>query len=240
MIDLVFPESAKKYMNLQCNSKIEEYTEAKDVEVALDYFCDMYLLQNINRLKTSKPMNFLDIGSGIGRASMYMAKMLERMGIPCPNMYLLDGGVGDKQIAGVNNTETGDTFYNNWDATLDFWNANSPDTNLRFVTGPSSETAKQLENDDVKFDFVYSVRAIGFHWPCTGYMQALSEFIKPGALAFFEMRRLLGTAYTDRGRWVKYQNFVQQQIREVTDSKKYRFVEFKETQQRAFCLFRKI
>ena len=100
-MDIVIRDEVRQWMRLQMNGKVAYYTDAPDVEDALS-------LLDID----PKPENVLDVGSGIGRASVYLNK---RLGWNETTFWLLVGwnplivdGVSNKNTSGINRTATND------------------------------------------------------------------------------------------------------------------------------------
>ena len=61
-IDIKFPKNVKKYIELQCNGALFKYTELPELETIK------------NELVGLNPKHVLEIGAGIGRASVYLFK----------------------------------------------------------------------------------------------------------------------------------------------------------------------
>ena len=109
-IDIKFPKNVKKYIDLQCNGSLFKYTELPELET----------IEGV--LSGVTPKNVLEIGAGIGRASVYLFKYFNWEGV---NFYLLDGNSGDIQVNGTNHSESKNSFYNSIDATKAFCKANN-------------------------------------------------------------------------------------------------------------------
>ena len=110
-MDIVIRDEVRQWMQLQMNGKVAYYTDAPDVEDALS-------LLDID----PKPENVLEVGSGIGRASVYLNK---RLGWNETTFWLLDGdSTGKKkqvQTARLHLKENvGDHVYNSVDAAETF------------------------------------------------------------------------------------------------------------------------
>jgi SAM-dependent methyltransferase len=194
-IDIVFPESVKKYIELQCNNSLFKYTELPE-------------LKNIkDELSVIAPNNVLEIGSGIGRASVYLFKYF---GWNDTNFYLLDGNSGDKQVNGIN-YESKDSFYNSIDATKEFCLANGMD-NL-YLLDAEKEDWKSV---DVKFDLCYSFLAIGFHWPMNIYLDEIYNMLADNALLIFGIRPATK----------QFDEFMDVQIKDI-DTNRYDIVKIK-------------
>lgn len=180
-IDIKFPENVKKYIELQCNGALFKYEDLPE-------------LSNIkDELSSLSPKNVLEIGAGIGRASVYLFKYFDWNDT---GFYLLDGDSGNKQVNGTN-YESKDSFYNSISATREFCLANSMN---------SFYTLNAENNDwlslDVKFDLVYSFLAIGFHWPINIYLDIIYGMLTSGALLIF------GTRANDK----KFDDFMNSQL----------------------------
>lgn len=166
-MDINFPDNVKRYIELQCNTSLHKYTE-------------FFELKHIkNELSNINPSNVLEIGSGIGRASVYLFKYFNWNNT---NFYLLDGNSGDKQVSGISNNGIG-SFYNSLDATREFCLSNGI-TNL-YLLNAEKEDWKKI---DVKFDICYSFLAVGFHWPVSLYLNIIYEMLVDNALLIFGIR----------------------------------------------------
>lgn len=186
-------------MGLQCNSALSDYTDCPEFNTVHD------LLSFIS------PKNALDLGSGIGRASVFLRK---RYGWDDTNFYLLDGDSGDKQVAGLNYS-VGKNFYNSFDAAIEFCTANEIDSEKLFLIN-----AEERDLGTTKFDLCYSLKAIGFHWPITSYLEKLYANLSKDAYLFLELRSVNPNYYPAK-RIPRMHNFVNAQL-DAIDSKKYR------------------
>jgi len=166
-IDIVFPKSVEKYIELQCNDALFKYTNLPE-------------LKNIEgELKGAIPKNVLEIGAGIGRASVYLFKYFSWINT---NFYLLDGDSGNKQVNGTNH-ESKDSFYNSIDAAKNFCKSNGM-TKVHFLNAEEED----WKDIDVKFDLCYSFLAIGFHWPMSLYLDTIYNMLTDNALLIFGVR----------------------------------------------------
>lgn len=173
-VDVVFPESVVRYSKLQCNDDRVMYTNMPEIKH----------LEEI--LSSTNPKNVLEIGGGIGRASVYFSK---RYGWEETNFYMLDGNSGDTQICPVAGKGQKD-FYNSFAATEEFCQANGIDKNRLFLLDADNN---EWENLPIKFDLIYSFLSIGFHWSIHLYLDRLHKFCTPNTRLIFGMRG------TDRG-----------------------------------------
>lgn len=188
-IDITFPENVKKYIELQCNSSLFKYTNLPELKTIKD------------ELSVVVPKNVLEIGAGIGRASVYLSKYFNWTET---NFYLLDGDSGDKQVNGTN-YESKDSFYNSISATEEFCSANG--MNNVHLLNAEKDDWKSLE---VKYDLCYSFLALGFHWPINIYLDMIHDMLTDNALLIF------GTRPADK----KFDKFVNTQLDSV-DTKLY-------------------
>lgn len=194
-MNIIFPENVKKYTDLQCNDALFKYTDFPE-------------LKNIeDRLKTLEPNNVLEIGAGIGRASVYLFKYFNWINT---NFYLLDGNSGDKQINGVN-YESKDSFYNSIDAAKEFCESNG-----LFKVWFLNAEKEDWKEVNVKFDLCYSFLAIGFHWPVGLYLNAIYDLLVDNALLIFGIRPVAE----------KFDKFMNSQIKDIGVDK-YKIVEIK-------------
>ena len=162
---IVIPEAVKEFTRIQCNGE-EAYTNDKIVDKILSY--------------CSSPKTVLEIGCGIGRGSVLLDKKLHTK----PKFYLLDGDKNERgQICGVNwNSRT--DFYNSLVATRTFCEANGLSD---FVL---LDAEKDWQRDLPKFDLIFSLKSIGFHWPIDLYLSQLLPYVAEKTILAFELRWL--------------------------------------------------
>ena len=161
------PESAVKYIKLQCNNKIGSYIDCKELALSQDF------LSKLN------PKNVLELGAGLGRVSVFLKN---RFNWNDTNFFLLDGNSGNKQLSGLR--KMGKDFYNSLGSTRDFCLANGiKEKNLFLIN--AEEDIKLPEN---KFDLCYSYKAIGFHWPINPYLDMIQHSMLKGSYLLFELR----------------------------------------------------
>jgi len=168
-VKILFPRDTKKYMELQCNSNLKKYTDCPEVQPVRK------ILKNLN------PKNILEIGAGIGRASVYLFNEFKWNDA---HFYLLDGDSGDHQICYVNK-EVGNNFYNSIDAARNFCFANGMGSDhLHFLNAENNK----WRHNGVRYDLCYSFKAIGFHWPVTEHLHMIYPLMTKGACLIFEIR----------------------------------------------------
>lgn len=159
-----FPKITKKYAIIQCNSE-ETY-------LSNDGVVDKILLH------CPTPAMILELGCGLGRGSVLVNQRLKHL----PKFYLLDGDTNlQGQVAGLNRNSSKD-FYNSLDATRSFCEANGLSD---FVL---LDVEKDWRRDLPKFDLVFSLKSIGFHWPLSLYLRLVYSYLLDGAILAFEMR----------------------------------------------------
>jgi len=202
-IKINFPPECEEYVNLQCNgdkSLYEDFPEHKHID---EYLKDM------------RPENVLDIGAGIGRASVWLFK---KYGWDCADYFLVDGDSGNKQFEGIRKNSR--EYYNNWDCAHTFCEANGIDVYHRMCVDP-----EVLYSIDKKFDLIYSFLAFGFHWPIDMYMDDLYHLCKKNTILIFGLRG------TEKKAWIEGQI-------EKIDPKKYKVLKLvhKPTQTRESVL----
>lgn len=174
MIDIIFPDECKRYMELQCNSDISLYT-------------DMPEIKNIDKyLKDINPHHVMDIGAGIGRASVYIHNRYEWNDAI---FYLLDGDGGDVQYDQLR-TEKNE-FYNSFDCAKIFCEIN----NLKIIQLNARED--WIQHITKSMDLVYSFLAIGFHWPLEFYMDDIFTITKKDSLIIFGIRGIEEKLWVD-------------------------------------------
>lgn len=173
MIDIVFPDECKQYIELQCNGDRSLYTEFPE-HVAVD-----------RTLKQLKPRIALDIGCGIGRASVWMAK---HYGWVDTEFWLYDGHGGDEQLDGVRSSDM--EYYNSLEATEAYAKTNG-------LTYRILDADKPLPQEEA-VDLAYSYCAFGFHWPIGMALQAVGPILKPGCLCVFGVRGMEAMDWVDK------------------------------------------
>ena len=155
------------------------------------------------------PSTVLEIGGGIGRASVYFRK---RFDWHATRFYMLDGDSGDYQHREIGSGAR-DEFYNSFDATRRFCAENSIESERLTMLDASTPAWK----DDLKnrqFDYIYSFLAIGFHWGIEQYLSDLRPLCHPDTRLIFGMRG------TDRGN-----RFAREQSRYAAAHPEYRIVQ---------------
>lgn len=192
MVKIVFPESCKKYVELQCNSVVTDYTDCPEV-AAIDYI-----------LKTVSPKKVLELGAGLGRVSIYLRNFY---GWDHTEFYLLDGNSGEEQIAGLHEKMSND-FYNSLSASADFCVANNVCPNKLFFINAE----KHFELQEDIFDLCYSFKSIGFHWPINEYLDIVYPWMRKDGYLFFEVRDTRKNSYPNEKRWKRIKNFVSRQL----------------------------
>lgn len=165
-VEIVFPPSAERYIQLQCNGDKSRYIHPPEID-----FIDSHL-RGLN------PRCVLDLGCGLGRIGVYL---LKRYGWKDARFVMADGDSGDVQLA---NLQTGkNDFYNSMDATNEFCKANGME-NVEFLN------LEKQGWDAMKFapDLVASFYAFGFHWPIDYCLDAIYPCIEESCLLLFGMR----------------------------------------------------
>lgn len=165
-VEIVFPKSSERYVKLQCNGIKSFYTAMPGFSLIKPF------------LTSLNPAVCLDLGCGLGRASVFLKKALKWGDGGLPHFYFLDGDEGDRQIAGIRWNRTGD-YYNSKDATLEFCSAN----NLG-----SFEFVEQLSQIRLSVDLCYSFLSIGWHWSIELYLDSLAEHLAPECRLVFQIR----------------------------------------------------
>ena len=191
-----FPPECKRYIDLQCNGDLSLYTDMPEIK-----HIDKYL-------KELDPNIALDLGCGIGRASVYFQK---RYNWDC-DYILFDGNSGDTQFDGVRTGQS--DFYNNRESTEAFVESNGFDC---YYLDAEMEWRSRLndiilEIGNEQIDLAYSFLAFGFHWPLNYCLNDFSPYLKSECLLMFGMRG------TEESGWVE------KQIKEISDE--YEVLEF--------------
>jgi len=169
-LELIFPDDVKKYMDLQCNGKIERYTELPELK---------YMQEE---MKGFNPMNVLEIGCGIGRGAVALNHYYD---LKDTTFYMLDGDTGEIQCDGVR--KDGDKeFYNSFDATVSFCSSNGilPER-LKILDAADDRWMIQY---NIQYDFVFSLLAIGFHWPVSLYLDKIHYMLAHDCKLLFGLR----------------------------------------------------
>jgi len=190
-MNILFPDSVKKYVGLQCNGDISLYNDLPELKYIGHYLSELH------------PIKCLDIGSGIGRASVHFFKKYEWNST---TFLLLDGNYGEKQFCAIR--ENNNEFYNSFDAANEFCTANGLSN---FILCDASKDTWEKEHKDI--DLAYSFLAIGFHWPINFYMDKLKNTMKKGGLVIFGIRG------KEKSTWVE------KQVEEI-DQSEFNIVEF--------------
>ena len=186
-VDVVFPESVDRYLELQCNSDKVLYTNMPEARHLETY------------LGSVQPGRVLEIGAGIGRASVYLAQRFQWTDTA---FHILDGDSGDKQYSPIDGARR-DRFYNSLEATRVFCTANGiPGEKLVFHNAENDQWQSEIAG--LRFDLIYSFAAIGFHWSIHMYLDQLRRQCHPDTLLIFGMRG------TDRGA-----EFTDSQVRDL-------------------------
>lgn len=192
------PHDVKKYVNLQCNNVLSDYETCPEMRTAFPI------------LSKLRPSNVLELGSGIGRVSVFLRNYFKW---DTTNFYLLDGDSGDVQIAGIHYTTNKD-FYNSLDATKSFCVENNISEERLFLV--NAETCSGIS--DVQFDLCYSCKAIGFHWPINDYLVQFSKNFEVGSYLFFELRSNDKKVYSTEERWKRVMKIVDMQVNGINRS----------------------
>lgn len=166
MKKIIFPDSVRRYMDLQCNGDESLYTEFPEHKAVDPILRDM------------KPKVALDIGCGIGRASVWFAM---HYGWTDTKFYLYDGDHGDVQYDGIRQAHG--EFYNSLKATRDFAEANGLKYELL-------NAEKKHRFSEPIVDVAYSFLAFGFHWPINYALKRVDNMLKPGCVCVFGIRGL--------------------------------------------------
>jgi len=193
-MELTFTEKTKRYVKLHTLNDFKAYKESKILDMMID------------RLKDIHPKNVLELGAGLGRGSVYIFKKLFWIDT---KFYLLDGDSGNKTVGGVNVGSKG-VYYNSLDATKEYCNSNGL-KNLVLINYEKEQLPK------VKFDIVYSIISIGFHWSIDLYLKELKNKLNPGALLLFQTRSL-------ESKNKQLSNWAKSEIEKVKKYKEYKII----------------
>lgn len=189
----VFPNGTLKYVELHCNNDFSLYTDPPEIDNVRKYF------------ENKSPRNVLELGCGLGRSSVGFYNVFPSW--EKTNFFLLDGDSGEKQIAFIRTNGYKD-FYNDLKLTKEFclWNGISKDQ-IRILN--AEELDPFLSVEDIKFDFVYSFLAIGFHWPISLYLEKLLPYLYSNSILCFGIRSF---------KFLKDQKFNDNQINNISNN----------------------
>ena len=129
----------------------------------------------------------MDLGSGIGRASVCMATYY---GWRDSKYYLIDGDSGNRQVCGT--SQRHGEYYNSHAVAYEFCRANGL---YKVLCVDPNDVSRDVIPEQI--DVVVSWLSVGFHWPMKFYLMNIRCFLKPGCLLFF------GTRNCDRMGWVQ-------------------------------------
>lgn len=201
MINVVFPESVMKYVELQANNDFMIYDNPPYVSVVNDF------------LQSLTPRYCLELAAGIGRMSVYFNK---RFGWQDAFFYLQDGDSGTNQYGGVRHSN-GEEYYNSFNSTRDFCEANG--LGNRKILNDVSEIDHQI-------DFCYSFAAIGFHWSIDLYLDKLVPILADDAKLLFEIRAPISMEeVVDEAKRKEYQDFFDNQISYANNHPQYKVID---------------
>lgn len=164
-VNVIFPEDTKKYVGLHCNNKIKQFS----------LLCE---LKDIEKYLRRTPRVALDVGAGLGRASVFFFKALNWK----KTLFILaDGDSGEMQFAGMSEGKA--EFYNSLKATESYCQANGMQD---FKTFNIEKLAwGKLPREP---DLVYSFLALGFHWPINSFLEDVYPALSKKCRLIFELR----------------------------------------------------
>jgi len=165
-VSIKFLPTVEQYIKLQCNSDKSLYTNFPEVKYADEY------LENL------LPKNVLEIGAGVGRASVYLFKNYKWTNT---QFNLLDGDRGNVSFDGLRNKDK--EFYNSLEISNIFCRSNGL-SNVNQFDADNDDWLSNLKN----IDLVYSFLAIGFHWPIDFYLDKIYDILVSEALVIFGIR----------------------------------------------------
>ena len=192
-IEVVFPNDVEEYIGVQCNDRRNEFSMMPEIKIIKHHLVGL------------SPKVALDVGAGIGRASVFFFK---QFGWINTRFILADGDSGKKQLHGMRTGKA--DFYNSLSATKSFCRANGM---LNFEVF-NLEKYKWAELN-YRPDLVYSFKALGFHWPINSFLDDIHPKLEDNCLLIFGLR---GEAKAIKRHWVRRQI-------EMIDRKKYRVID---------------
>jgi len=129
-------------------------------------------------LKDMNPRVALDVGSGIGRASVFFFKYYNWE----DTLFILaDGDSGERQLSGIRKGES--DFYNSLEATEIYCQVNGMSKFMTF----NLEKFRWGELP-YKPDLVYSFKALGFHWPINSFLEKMYPILDEKCRLIFDLR----------------------------------------------------
>jgi hypothetical protein len=174
-VDIIFPEEVISSKELQCiGDENILFTNAPEVQAIDDILLDL------------NPTNILDIGAGIGRASVYLYKAY---GWNDAKFTLYDGDSGDETVMGYNH-QPGDNYYNRIKHTELFCEANGLKKFKAINAEEISMNNIQMLIDiygQPKYDLIVSWLTLGFHWHIGPYLEKLANMTQKDGLCIFGM-----------------------------------------------------
>jgi SAM-dependent methyltransferase len=176
-MNIIFPSSVRECVRMQTNGEWTLYTDMPE-----NFYCEKHL-------KYLAPENVLDLGCGVGRASVFFFKKYNWRNT---HFYLADGNT--KAVRYKGKRSRNGEFYNEERATIDFCKANRLPS---FTYINLEKNNFSVINDPL--DLVYSFLAIGFHWPLDFYLPVLHGICRTGALLIF------GVRYDPEDQWIEKQ-----------------------------------
>lgn len=192
-MNVIIPDDCKKYMELQCNSVLDDYRNCPELDPMIQF------------LEIVKPKKVLELGAGLGRVSVFLKNYFDWKST---EFYLLDGNSGEEQIAGIH-WKTKPAFYNLLERTRTFCISNNIKEDKLFLLNAE----RQWEVDKkIKFDLCYSFKAIGFHWPINEYLDIIKDNLERKAYLIFEIRNKERSLYKNDKIWKRRCAFVEYQL----------------------------
>jgi len=165
-ISVIFPKVTKPYVEFQSNNRFEEYSYLPEIEGIEGYLKDM------------NPKIALDVGSGIGRASVFFFKYYNW----ADTLFILaDGNSGNKQLSGMRTGKA--DFYNSLEVTEAFCRANGMSKFRVFNLEES-----RWEDLDCMPDLIYSFKALGFHWAFNPFLEEAYSILGKKCRLIFDLR----------------------------------------------------
>lgn len=205
-MNVLIPDECKKYMELQCNSVLDDYRNCPELDPILGF------LEQLN------PKRVLELGAGLGRVSVFIKNCFDWRST---EFYLLDGDSGEEQIAGIH-WDTKPAFYNSLASTEEFCTHNNIKEEKLFLLNAEKRWAVDKK---IKFDLCYSFKAIGFHWPINEYLDIIKDNLERKAYLLFEIRNEERSLYNTDKIWKRRCDFVKHQLDYVAKFNDYVLVQ---------------
>jgi SAM-dependent methyltransferase len=192
-----YPPECEKYIQLQTNGDLSLYEDFPEHKHLMKW------------LEGKEPRWVLEIGAGLGRASVWLNK---KMGCPYEDIefVFIDGDSGEKQFDEIRKNKG--EYYNSHKASHAFCEENG--LNYLSILTPEEFFGgfKEAFLTRNRFDLVYSFLCVGYHWPLDFYLDKIYPCLNDKCLLAFGIRGI------EKKKWVM------KQVKAI-DQSKYKILE---------------